>query len=146
MLRYLRDWKLKRNRRKDKVEEWEMEVIETILTKILPESEPFYYDSSFSFLQPSRYNVRNPIRVSIFLPTYPLAIDVIGAYGRKDFSESNKYITRDEWDTIQFELAWKSSRLLLHKCPYLVIRDTDPVDVINLKNSISNLTTKSLRP
>lgn len=151
MFRWFEKYRISRNRRVDKVDLWIRETVVCLLEVVIPKDEPFYYDSAFSFLQyqdkelSSLDLLNNPIRLTLFLPDFPLAIDVVGAGGRANYLDSAKYISRKDWDSLQSGLSIKTERLALYQCPYLIIRDSDPVDVSSLRERVKALSDRTLR-
>lgn len=145
MIRYFEKLRIDRNRKRDKVDSWKNKVLSILFDQIIPTDEPFYYDSAFSFLQRDRKVLDNPIRVCLFLPTFPLAIDIVGADGHPNYTESKPYITRGDWEELQSDLSMKAQAFGKYHCPYLIIRDVDPIDAYNLKDRVRSLTGRRLR-
>lgn len=131
------------NREKDGLLEWKMGILYEIVRSIIPVDEPYYYDSAFSFLQ--KEDLLNPVRIDLFLPNFPLAIDIVGREGRPNFLEAQKYISREDWDLLQSNLSFKLERMSAYRCPYLVIRDHDPTDSYSLRDKLRSLTGRNLR-
>ncbi|HYT45655.1 MAG TPA: hypothetical protein VEP90_25240, partial [Methylomirabilota bacterium] len=89
--------------------------------------------------------IHSPVRLTLFLPDFPLAIDVVGADGRPNYFDSKRYISRSGWDLLQSELSIKTEKLELYKCPYLIIRDYDPVDISSIRERVKALSDRGLR-
>jgi hypothetical protein len=137
MLEYFNEWKRKKKRRE--VYKWKEGVIQTLIDLVRPKAPPFYLDSAFSFLQGDSLHPLDPIRLTLFFPDYPLAIDVLGPELRPAYPEAAPYISHSRWQLEQERQAHKSLILDRYRCPYLVIRDTEPVDSSSLKERIKVL-------
>jgi hypothetical protein len=145
MLRYLEERRIARNRQRDGIDTWKQEVLHRLLSKVIPSDEPYHYDVAFSFLQKDRTLLTQPVRVTLFFPNYPLAVDLVGADGRLNYLESRHYIRKPDWDALQANVAMKAERLSLHRCPYLIIRDIDPIDAFSLRDRFKSHTGRRLR-
>lgn len=129
-----REWKRQKKRRE--VCEWKKGVIRTLIDLVRPTAPPFYYDSAFSFLQGDTLQPDDPVRVTLFFPDYPLAIDVLGPELRPSYPEAAPYISRERWQLEQERQAHKTLTFDKYRCPYLTIRDTEPTDPSSLKERI----------
>jgi hypothetical protein len=144
MLPYFEKRRIAQNRKRDGIDAWTQKVIK-ILLGLIPADEPFYYDSVFSFLQRDRTDVTKVIRVTLFFPNYPLAVDLVSTEGRANYLEARPYINRQDWEDLQANLAMKADKLSQHRCPYLLIRDIDPIDAYSLRDRVKALTGRRLR-
>jgi hypothetical protein len=146
MFNWIARRRIAKNRQRDGVDQWKEDVFRTLLKSVIPSSEPFYYDAAFSFLQSGdRSELQHPVRITLFFPNYPLAIDIVGADGRSKYNEAQRYLTHSDWSNLQAEIANKAERLSRHRCPYLVINDYDPVDTSNLRDRVRSATGRNLR-
>lgn len=114
-------------------------VITSLLEHVFPDEVPFYYDVAFSFLQPGLLDVINPIRVDLFLPDYPLAIDVLGPESYSDYRDARKYISQQSWLNNQEQLSLKRKKLLQYRCPYLIIWDYEAADPTSLSEAVKTI-------
>ncbi len=145
MCKLLRQWLIRRNRKRFGIDSWKQGIVDRLLNDVFPPHVPYYYDSAFSFLQRSRNFTRSAIRVTLFFPNYPLAIDVVGIDGRENYLEASPYISKDGWETLQADLALKRTELSKRRCPYLLITDTEPADVDTLRSNVKILTGTNLK-
>lgn len=140
MLRYIRAWAIQKNRRQAGLDAWYQGTTERLLSSVISPLVPYYYDSAFSFLQRERGKVDRPVRLRLFLPSYPLAIDLIGIEGRTNYAESADYIGRRDWEGLMADTSHKRLRLSAYDCPYWIIRDTDATDLDSLRYVFKSLT------
>lgn len=128
-----------KKRRLAKVALHRTEVISTLLEHVFPVDVPFYYDAAFSFLQPGLLDISSPVRVDLFLPDYPLAIDVLGPESYSDYRDARKYISQQPWMNNQERLSLKRKKLLQYRCPYLIIWDYEATDPISLSEAVKTI-------
>lgn len=113
---------------------WRRQVLERLVSDVFAAS-PYYHDAAFSFLQET-FDPVAPLRIDLFYPDYPLAIDVLPLSDSVDFREAAPYTTKAAWDIRQQQLALKRERLEARRCPYWAIRHYDAVDTPNLKERV----------
>jgi hypothetical protein len=138
-LNFFTEWQRKRKR--EKLEKWRLEVVHRLIFDVLPAATPYQYDTALSFLQSSSFpiNLADPVRITLFLPEYPLAIDLLAADDRPDFELAQRYLSQKEWTHRQERLSRKIHDLEEYRCPYLVIRDNEPVDTHSLKERVRSV-------
>ncbi len=120
-----------------RVQAWQAGVVTTLVTEVFPKS-PYQYDAALSFLQ-EKLDPKDPVRLTLFFPDYPLAIDLIGPDLAPDYREARPYQEEEQWREALARLAWKRSRLDRYRCPYLLLRSTEPLDPVNLRERVRSL-------
>lgn len=144
MFEFIERFLMRRRRDKAGIDRWRKDIIAALITHVIPDNVPFYYDTAFSFLQKERSKLDQPIRVDLFFPNYPLAIDIVGKDGRANYNESESFITKSDWDAKQAELSIKHRRFTEVRCPYLIIRDFEPTDLDSLKEKVKSMAGRNL--
>jgi hypothetical protein len=135
---FIKEWQRKRER--ETVEKWRLEVVHRLIFDVFPPATPYQYDPALSFLQSGfPINLADPVRVTLFLPEYPLALDLLGSDDRPDFAVAHRYYSHTEWSRRQERFSRKIHDLAEYRCPYLVIRDNEPVDIHSLKERVRSV-------
>jgi hypothetical protein len=110
-----------------------------LLREVFPERTPFQYDTALSFLQPSAaapLDPADPVRLTLFFPRLPLAIDVLGPEAHREWEEARDWTTRDAWERLQERRAQTEQLLSRYRVPYLLLTTHDPLDPANLRQRV----------
>lgn len=119
---------------------------ERLLQFALPPHTPYQYDPALSFLQPPGRPLGQAVRVTLFLPELPLAVDLLGPEADPRFDRVWLFLGRPAWERVQADLAWKRRQLERYRCPYLVLTPNDPVDLTFLAERVRLLAGRALAP
>jgi hypothetical protein len=138
MFRWFNEWI--RARRLAPVRAWRCRVAETLVADVFAPGTPFQYETALSFLQPETFVAADPIRVALFLPEWPLAIDLLGPDTSNSFATAAPFIERPRWEIEQERLALKQRVFAQYNCPYLQLWNDEAVDPFSLAERIKNLT------
>jgi hypothetical protein len=130
----------RRRRAREATETWRLGVLQTLISEVLEPDEPWQQGTALSFLQSPPVRLTHAVRVDLFLPEIPLAIDVLGPEARGHYRDAQGHLTLFQWQELMEELAWKRQRLARYRCPYLTVDDDEAVDSASLRERIRTLT------
>ena len=111
-----------------------------LLREVFPERTPFQYDTALSFLQPATADApldpADPVRVTLFFPKLPLALDIVGPDRHPDWAEAREWTDREAWQRDQERRARVEQLLSRYRIPYLVLTTHEPLDPVNLRQRV----------
>lgn len=112
---------------------------DTLVSEVISDETPYQYDAALSFLQPDPFDPRHPVRISLFLPDVPLAIDLLGMEAWPHYAEAAPYIAFGRWAELQVEIATKRRIFSRYSCTYLPIYQGEPCDASSLKERMREI-------